>query len=145
MRVAAVLAQQVAGVHQRGERVGGPGLRTQVRREHPEGRHRELQRRAAGLVAPDDLPLLEEAVEVGDGLPLEQAESLLALGTALRRCGRRVEARAPLRRGLDLALGCGAGAVAGRARAELVAAGARPRRLRTSGADALSAGAGTGR
>jgi DNA-binding NarL/FixJ family response regulator len=44
-----------------------------------------------------------------------------------------------LRAAVDLAVCCGAGALARRARDELVVAGARPRRLRSTGADALTA------
>src|SRR5262249_51882631 len=47
---------------------------------------------------------------------------------ALRRLGRRVEAREPLREALALALAGGATAAAGRARDELSASGARVRR-----------------
>jgi DNA-binding CsgD family transcriptional regulator len=50
-----------------------------------------------------------------------------------------VEARGPLREALDLALRCGGLSVASRARDELVLAGARPRRDRISGRDALTA------
>ncbi|WP_433782299.1 helix-turn-helix transcriptional regulator [Actinomycetospora sp. CA-101289] len=82
--------------------------------------------------------LLEQAVSVADGHPLVRARALVELGAARRRGGQRVSARTPLREGLDLALSVGAGAVAGRAHEELVAAGARPRRLRTSGADAMT-------
>jgi len=82
--------------------------------------------------------LLEEAVTVAGGRPLVAAHALVELGAALRRGGERVSARTPLRAGLDLALATGAGAVAHRAHDELVAAGGRPRRLRTSGTDALT-------
>jgi DNA-binding CsgD family transcriptional regulator len=44
-----------------------------------------------------------------------------------------------LARALDLAAGCGAGALATRAREELVTAGARPRRERLNGVEALTA------
>jgi DNA-binding NarL/FixJ family response regulator len=57
----------------------------------------------------------------------------------LRRAGRRRDAREPLRRALDLATRCGALAISRRAREELIAAGAKPRRERISGADALTA------
>jgi DNA-binding NarL/FixJ family response regulator len=49
-----------------------------------------------------------------------------------------VDARAPLREALDLADRCGASFLAGRAREELHAAGARPRRERSSGVEALT-------
>jgi DNA-binding CsgD family transcriptional regulator len=85
--------------------------------------------RAAGL-AHGEVDLLQASVETFACTParLEHATSLLELGAALRRAGRRADARAPLRDALELARGCHAGAVAARARDELVAAGARPRR-----------------
>jgi DNA-binding CsgD family transcriptional regulator len=66
------------------------------------------------------------------------ALALFALGGALRRAGRRRDARERLRTGLDTALRCGATAVARQAHDELLAAGAQPRQLRTSGLDALT-------
>jgi DNA-binding CsgD family transcriptional regulator len=98
--------------------------------------------RTQGLIEGDDLgiELLQEAVAELDRSPspVEQARALIDLGGAMRRSGRRQDARAPLRRGLDLALRRGAHALAARARDELRAAGARPRRLRLTGADALT-------
>jgi DNA-binding CsgD family transcriptional regulator len=89
----------------------------------------------------DDLELLEEAARTLDGSParLEHARALTDLGAALRRANRRAAAREPLRRALDVADGCGARPLADRARHELRAAGGRPRRPRTSGAEALTA------
>jgi DNA-binding CsgD family transcriptional regulator len=69
---------------------------------------------------------------------LELARALVQQGTALRVAGRRIDAREPLRRGLDLADRCGADRLVIRARDELVAAGGRPRRARLSGAAALT-------
>jgi DNA-binding CsgD family transcriptional regulator len=86
------------------------------------------------------LPWLDEAVALLEGTParLDLARALIQQGTVLRVAGRRVDARQPLRRGLDLADRAGALAVAVRAREELVAAGGRPRRTRLSGAEALT-------
>src|SRR5262249_58334420 len=56
-----------------------------------------------------------------------------------RRAGGDRAAVDPLRRALDLAAGYGATPLAERARAELVIAGARPRRDRITGRDALTA------
>jgi DNA-binding CsgD family transcriptional regulator len=94
-----------------------------------------LRRRAA-----DGIELLREAVSVlaGSAAVLEHARALADLGAALRRAGRRAEAREPLRAALDLAHRRGARALAERAHTELVAAGARPRRLFLSGVDALT-------
>ena len=74
------------------------------------------------------------------GSQLERARAHVALGAALRRAGRPVEARAPLRLALDLAHRCGAKSLEEEALAELRAAGARPRRPRTTGARALTPG-----
>jgi DNA-binding NarL/FixJ family response regulator len=81
-----------------------------------------------------------------DGIPgssgraakLERARSLAALGVALRDGGQSVAARDPLRDALDLAHRSGAPALAEEILAELRAAGARPRRLATTGAGALT-------
>ncbi len=83
---------------------------------------------------------LEESVAVLAGSParLEHARSLYALGAALRRSRRRVEAREHLREALDRAHRCGAEALAGEAADELRLAGARPRRERMSGPNALT-------
>ncbi|MGE3287520.1 MAG: AAA family ATPase [Pseudonocardia sp.] len=96
--------------------------------------------RAAGLVT-GDVELLEEAVAVaaeGES-PLDHARALADLGGALRHAGSVRAAREPLRKAVDLAERCGATAVARRARDELLATGARPRTLRSTGAGALTA------
>jgi len=102
-----------------------------------------LALRTAGLVEGGDegIALLSEAVEVLEPSPavLELARARTDMGAALRRAGRRQEARAVLREALDGASRCGATALAERARSELVTAGARPRRERSSGQDALTA------
>ena len=93
--------------------------------------------RAAGLAAAGNragaagaIDLLAESVAVLRPSParLELALSLLALGAAHRRAGRRTDAREPLREAVELAATLGASAIASRAHDELVAAGARPRR-----------------
>jgi DNA-binding CsgD family transcriptional regulator len=71
-------------------------------------------------------------------LRLELARGLIEFGAALRRLKRRIEAREPLRRGLDLAQRCGAETLAGQAVQELRASGARPRRLVLSGVESLT-------
>ncbi len=70
---------------------------------------------------------------------LDQARGLVELGAALRRAGRRREARERLREGMEAARHCGATALVGRAHEELVTAGARPRRLMFSGVESLTA------
>jgi DNA-binding CsgD family transcriptional regulator len=98
--------------------------------------------RSTGLLAGGEagLLMLAEAVEVLERSParLEYARALVELGAALRRANRRADARAPLRRGLDLAHSCGATRLTERAGTELAATGARPRRVRVTGRDALT-------
>jgi DNA-binding CsgD family transcriptional regulator len=88
----------------------------------------------------EGLSWLAEGVAVLEASPaeLELARALVQQGTALRVAGRRIDAREPLRRGLDIADRCGAARLVVRAREELVAAGGRPRRARLSGAAALT-------
>ena len=99
--------------------------------------------RAAGLVegGTRGMELLEEAARVLAGSParLEYAAALTDLGAALRRSGRRADARDPLRRALDVAHSCGAKPLGERVRHELRAAGGRPRRPQISGVEALTA------
>jgi len=73
------------------------------------------------------------------GAELELAKAFTLLGAALRRANRRAESRAPLTRGLELALSCGSPALAAQAHTELRAAGARPRTPVRTGLDALTA------
>ena len=84
---------------------------------------------------------LEEAERTLADSParLEHARTLVELGAARRRAGRRNEARDTLRAGLDAAHRCGAHQLSARAHSELRAAGARPRRERLSGPEALTA------
>jgi DNA-binding CsgD family transcriptional regulator/tetratricopeptide (TPR) repeat protein len=99
--------------------------------------------RTLGLIEQDDaaIELLEESVAQLEQSParLEHALALLELGAAIRRAGRRADAREPLRQALELAHGCGADAVAARAHDELVTAGARPRRDPTESRSNLTA------
>jgi ATP/maltotriose-dependent transcriptional regulator MalT len=99
--------------------------------------------RTTGLIEGGDRGLDQLAASVrvldGSGFNLELARSLSEQGAALRRRGRRRDALEPLRRGLDLASRCGALVLAKRAREELIACGARPRRERIGGVDALTA------
>jgi DNA-binding CsgD family transcriptional regulator len=94
-----------------------------------------LQRGAAAIGG------LEDAVRVLEASTarLEHARALVDLGAALRRSGRRSEALEVLRTALDAADRCGAHQLAARARHELHATGARPRRERLSGPEALTA------
>jgi DNA-binding CsgD family transcriptional regulator len=99
--------------------------------------------RARGLLSRGDeqIALLTHATAELEASPsrLEHARALTDLGAALRRASQRREARPLLAQALDLAASCGAHALAARARAELITAGARPRRERLSGTEALTA------
>lgn len=83
---------------------------------------------------------LAEAISLLEPTPAryELALTLADFGAHLRRTGRRGDARAPLRRALDLAQRTGAMPLAQRIRRELLAAGARPRRTALTGLDALT-------
>ena len=98
--------------------------------------------RVAGLVRGGErsLELLGQSVAALRASPalLERARSLTELGAALRRAGRRADARDPLAEALDLAARCGARPLAARAREELTATGARPRREWRRGVEALT-------
>jgi DNA-binding CsgD family transcriptional regulator len=97
--------------------------------------------RAQALVhRADQIDLLHESVAVLADSPrrLELAHALADLGAALRRAGCRTEAREPLRHAVELAQASGATPLAERVREELLATGARPRRLATTGIDALT-------
>jgi DNA-binding CsgD family transcriptional regulator len=106
-------------------------------------RPRGIALRAVGLITAGDegIERLRESVAVLAGSPAryEQARSLVDLGAALRRSGRRAECREPLEAGMELAHACGAERLLARAREELLAAGARPRRIVRTGFAALTA------
>ena len=100
-----------------------------------------LRARASVEAKGTAIETLSESVNVlrSADQPYELARSELELGAALRRNGRRREAREPLRRALELAHVSGAGGVAARAREELAAAGSRPRNVFRTGVEALTA------
>jgi DNA-binding CsgD family transcriptional regulator len=95
---------------------------------------------AAAVGGPHAVGLLRAAVAILETapVPLELGRALVDLGAALRRDGRRREAREPLGRALDLASRHGAVPLARAARAELRAAGGRPRRELRTGVAALT-------
>jgi ATP/maltotriose-dependent transcriptional regulator MalT len=91
-------------------------------------------------VIDEDLDALREAIDPLDrtGALLERARVRVALGALLRRHRRARDAREPLREALDIARLAGSIVLAEQARSELQATGARPRRDRTTGAEALT-------
>lgn len=114
----------------------------ELARELGASRSLGLTLRTAGVVAGGGrgIELLREAVEAlaaSEGR-LEHAGALTDLGEALLAGGHRLAATEPLREALDAADRCGARPLADVAHAALVRAGARPRRPRTSGRDALT-------
>ena len=98
--------------------------------------------RTAGLLERGNrkLELLRESVGVLEGCPsvLERAYSLVELGSALRRAGRRAESLPCLGDGLALAEEAGATVLVARARRELRDAGGRPHRPPRTGRDVLT-------
>jgi DNA-binding CsgD family transcriptional regulator len=115
----------------------------EIARDYGVARALGVALRARALVGPGHavVPTLQEAMRTLADSParLEHARVLVDLGAAQRRAGHRKEARDTLRAGLDAADRCGAHQLSARARAELRAAGARPRRERLSGPEALTA------
>lgn len=95
--------------------------------------------RALGVLEADRYRL-GEAVTVlrSSRARLEYARALIDLGAAMRRAGERAASREPLRLGLDIAVVGGATRLAAQARAELESSGARLRRERITGRDALT-------
>jgi DNA-binding CsgD family transcriptional regulator len=99
-----------------------------------------LRARGIAIGGSDGRADLEEAVAVLKASParLEYARALVALGSHMRRTGARSAARERLRAGLDIAVATGAERLAEHAHAELEASGARLRRERITGRDALT-------
>jgi DNA-binding CsgD family transcriptional regulator len=137
-RSGAALALMALGHQDRAHELAAEELR--LARELGAPRALGVSLRAAGQVD-GAIELLEEstAVLARSGAVLEHARALVDLGAALRRARRPSDARLPLREGLELAVRCGAAVPAQRARDELLATGARPRRDRLSGPEALTA------
>jgi DNA-binding CsgD family transcriptional regulator len=141
-RAEAALVHAALGNTEGARRLAGEQL--ELARAFGRPRTLGISLRACGLVEGGErgLELLAEAVSTLEGSqsPLELARGRTDFGAALRRAGRRVQARAELERALDLAHHLGARRIANQARAELIAAGAKPRRDAITGRDALTAG-----
>jgi DNA-binding CsgD family transcriptional regulator len=136
------LALALAGTDRHDE--GLQLARTELRlAEHCDvDRARGVALRALGMLEGGDAGLRrhQAAVQALAHSParLELGWASYELGAALRRANRRRDARAPLDRALDLALGCGAEWLAQHAREELRALGARPRSVMLTGAESLT-------
>jgi DNA-binding CsgD family transcriptional regulator len=98
--------------------------------------------RSLGLVAGGDIGIerLREAVQLlsKSQTGLEYMLALTDFGAALRRAGRRADAREPLREAVELARRCGALAIARRAHEELAATGEKLRPLIAVGVESLT-------
>ncbi len=98
--------------------------------------------RSLGLVmgGRDGIEHLREAVQLLEGSPagLEYMRALTDLGAALRRAGRRADARGLLREAVELARRRGALAIARRAHEELAATGEKLRPLVVVGVESLT-------
>jgi DNA-binding CsgD family transcriptional regulator len=136
----APLAQALAGIGQAAEAEAIAGEAVQRTREFGGKVALGVALRALAIARGCDLELLGQAVAVleGSGAQLEHARALIEYGAALRRANHRNAARDPLRRGLRIADACGATALSTRGFEELAATGARPRRARLAGIDALT-------
>lgn len=95
---------------------------------------------AASRGGEEAVQLLEEAAALVEESPrrLERAHALADLGAALRREGKRADARVPLREAFELARRCGAAGIARRANAELGATGETVRRYTPIGVESLT-------
>jgi len=117
-RADAALLQARLGDHPAAERLAGEY--DELARAWGTPRTIGISARTRGLLAGGErgLALLAEAAQAHEASParLEQAYSLLELGAALRRAGRRSDAHEPLRQAAELAQRCGATVLAARAR-----------------------------
>jgi DNA-binding CsgD family transcriptional regulator/tetratricopeptide (TPR) repeat protein len=120
--------------------LAGETTRYAVRWAAPSQVARASRTAAAVREGAEAVDVLEEAAASLGGSPvnLERARVLADLGAALRREGRRVEAREPLREAFQLARRCGAAGLAKRANAELQATGVKVRRYTPIGVESLT-------
>jgi DNA-binding CsgD family transcriptional regulator len=136
----------VAGVHHaRGDQSAAAAAAAQAlelaRRWDTPGAIGQALHAQALIAGPDtSLDTLRSAVDLLERSPARvvHARACVTFGGALRRRGRRVDSRAVLREGYEIALACGADALAETARSELRASGIRLQREPVSGADALT-------
>jgi DNA-binding NarL/FixJ family response regulator len=139
-RTAAATAHSELGHHEEAAELAGEQLALARKTGSPATLGIALRVYAATAVKDDAAQSLAEAVSLLETTPAryELALALGDYGACLRRAGRRTQARAPLRRALDLAQRTGATQLTADVRRELLAAGARPRRAALTGPDALT-------
>ena len=99
-----------------------------------------LRTKARLVGPPDDLGHLELALATveASGAALERARVLVEYGAVLHRAGRKRFARICLRQGIDLAESLGAERISRKGLSALLAAGGRPRRVRSTGPASLT-------
>ena len=140
-RARTTLISAATGQRDRAQRLANAELR--AARAWGEPRAIATALTVAGTVGDGDeqLLLLEEAIALASAPDhvLPRIDALSSLGAALRRKGRRREARERLVEAQHLAAEAGALAALRTVREELLAAGGRPRRLAMRGSDALTA------
>jgi len=139
-RDAAALAAVALGEHAEGRRLSAAALERAQWSGVPRAIARALRTAAVLAGGRERIDLLAAAAEVLEGsrAALMRTHVLVELGAALRRDGRRSDARAPLRKALQMADVMGVVPLAEQARQELRATGARPRRAAFTGVDALT-------
>jgi DNA-binding CsgD family transcriptional regulator len=100
-----------------------------------------LRRQASFEPSRRAVSLLAEALDLAESTPRRPviARVLASYGAALRRVGRIPEAREVLYRAVDMAGDMGMERLRERAHQELVLAGGRPRRVRATGPESLTA------
>ena len=143
-----VTVLQLLGEQSAARALADEGLEDAKKFDAPRALAQALVAAAATRPPEEAADLLEEAVWVLDPpeparkrpeARLDLARAEVACGALSRRRGLRSDALTHLRRGLSLASACGASALASQAIAELHIAGARPRRSRYDGPEALTA------
>jgi len=99
-----------------------------------------LRAAAAARDGKEGIGMLEQAAQAIDGSSrrMIHAHVLFDLGAALRREGRRADARPPLRAAFEIARRCGAARLAKQAHAELEATGEKVRRYVPIGVESLT-------
>jgi DNA-binding NarL/FixJ family response regulator len=139
-RIGAARALAAAGDRERARAKADAALAQAQRWGAPTFLSHALRAVAMTADGAEQLATLEDAAAVLEGSPtrLARAEALADLGAALRRGGRRTDARAPLREALELARRCGAAGLARRAYDELAATGERVRRYTPIGVESLT-------
>jgi DNA-binding CsgD family transcriptional regulator len=139
-RICAARALAALGNHERARPKADAALAHARRWGAPTLLSHALRTLAMTVDGAERLATLEEAVAVLEGTQarLVRAEALADLGAALRRAGRRADARPPLREALELARRCGAASLARHAHDELAATGEKVRRYTPIGVESLT-------